>query len=1253
MDKSMEQKQNWLERPIHPALPSITNEVTIFIGIILFAFITRFFDLEARVMSHDESLHTYFSWLLYRGQGYEHSPMMHGPFQFHIIALTYYLFGSSDLTARIPAVLFSIGTVWMVWYWRRYLGKWGALIAGFMLVISPFMLFYGRYVRNESFVGFSGIVMLYAMLRHLEVGGKKYLLMLSAALVLHFTSKETSFIYTAQALLFLAIYFIAQVTRYPWTNAISEYRAFLISLGIAFLLAAGALGYGMYASDKATVTGNETAAPSNPGDVPAPLPAPETDSVSPALIIAVIAILVLAVAAYFLIKGYTWERLRNERSFDLLMVCGTIVLPMLSPFPIKWTERWLNVAIPTTAAEVQALSENPRSILVIAGFLIVMFILAIAAGLIWNKEKFWQTALVFWIPFTILYTTVFTNSDGFFTGTIGSLGYWIVQQDVERGSQPWYYYILVQIPIYEFLPAIGFLFAMFVGLRRKLPHPSTAQENAADDGEILSLIESESNTEEKNFPNMFSLLVWWSFTSVIAFSIAGERMPWLTYHMAWPMILLTGWGLGQVIETTDWARLKDKRVLLTTAAVAVFIVSAVISFLSFTGVNPPFQGKELAQLQATSAFLLPAIVTIISGIGIFYLLNGWTFRDFRHVFTLVVFAFLALLTARASFRASYITYDQATEFLVYAHGASGIKEVMAQAKEISLRTTGGMGVAIAYDASAPDTGVSWPFVWYLRDYTNQRSFDQPTRSLRESVVVVVDEKNFDKIETALGPGYYRMDYIRMWWPMQDYFTLSFERNPQFIFSSDAAFSSDLDARKIPDSIRAEIGKIEKPLGTFARVEVNKAGSEWMISQLGRHYLIRNENDVLNIYSYKFPDDYACKGLLGFMRLSWARDYTLFCEGFTNPQIRDGIFKIWMDRDYTQYAAAKGRQDLSLTTWNPADKMRLYIRQDVASQIWNYGVAPAAAEVQQDPTEDKYVLLSADNVISSLANEPLPMNAPRSLDVAKDGTLYLADSRNHRILHLDTDGTVIDQWGIFADGVSQPVGDGTMNEPWGVAVGPDGSVYVTDTWNHRIEKFTADGEFITAWGVFGQGETPSSFYGPRGLAVDSKGRVYVTDTGNKRIVVFDKDGNFITEFGSGGFEAGQFDEPVGVAVDKNGTVYVVDTWNQRVQTFTPIETETSLSFVPTNQWDVFGWFGQSLDNKPFIAVNDELHVFITDPDGYRVMEFDPNGVLLKTWGDFGDNASSFGLPSGITIDNDGGIWVSDSVNNRLMRFTLPD
>src|SRR5688572_25236654 len=232
--------KRWLDKPIHPSIPVITNEILIFAFVILFAITTRFFNLEARVMSHDESLHTYFSWLLYRGQGYQHSPMMHGPFQFHALSLVYFLFGANDFTSRIPAVLFSIGTVAMVWYWRRYLGKWGALITGLLLVISPYMLYYGRYVRNESFVAFSGIVMLYAMLRHLEVGGKKYLYILAAALALHFVSKETSYIYAAEALIFLAVYFIIRVTRRPWADREGDYRAFVIALGVALLIAAAA-----------------------------------------------------------------------------------------------------------------------------------------------------------------------------------------------------------------------------------------------------------------------------------------------------------------------------------------------------------------------------------------------------------------------------------------------------------------------------------------------------------------------------------------------------------------------------------------------------------------------------------------------------------------------------------------------------------------------------------------------------------------------------------------------------------------------------------------------------------------------------------------------------------------------------------------------------------------------------------------------------------------------------------------------------
>jgi uncharacterized protein (TIGR03663 family) len=1186
-------KNNWLSRPVHPALPNFTNELALFVVVILLAIVTRFYDLGARVMSHDESLHTYFSWLLYRGQGYQHSPMMHGPFQFHIIALTYFLFGASDFTSRIPAALFSIATVWMVWYWRRYFGKWGALIAGFLLVISPYMLYYGRYVRNESFVGFSGIVMLYAMLRHLEVGGKKYLFILAGALALHFTSKETAFIYTAEALIFLAVYFIAQVTRRPWENAENDYRAFIISLGVVVLLAASAVSYGMYTREAATTSAIETAMPINPG---APVTHPDASAAnpfSPVMIIALVAVLVLVVAAYFLVRGYTWERIRNERSFELLMVNGMIVLPMLTPFPIKFLEKWLKVTIPTTAPEVQALSADMRGITIIAGFLILMFALSAIAGLIWSRQKWWQVALVFWVPFTILYTTVFTNSDGFFTGTIGSLGYWIVQQGVERGSQPWYYYLLVQIPIYEFLPALGFFLALIVGLRRR-PAPQIENEKmdaaSADvNEEVIQLIaaeenksttEEDGNAEERNFSNTFSLLVWWSVISAVAFSVAGERMPWLTYHITLPLILITGWALGRVIDTTDWERLKEQRVPLTLATLIIFIVSLTGMMLALSGATPPFQGKDLAQLQATSAFLLPTVIAILSAAGLTYLFNEWTFKDIRHIFALIFFALLAVLTMRASFRASYITYDQATEFLVYAHGATGIKEVIAQAKEISERTTGGMGVSLAYDASAPDTGVSWPFVWYLRDFTNQHSFDQPTRSLRDSSVIIVDEKNFDKIEAAIGPGYYRMDYIRMWWPMQDYFGLVYDRDPQ----------------------------------------------------------------------QDFPQDYACKGIFSIFKLRKSKDYSRFCEGFTNPQMRAALFDIWWNRDYKKYAEIKSRPDLTLTTWSPADKMRLYIRQDVAGQMWNYGVAPTTVAVEKDPTEGKYIMLPADLTLDSAKG--LTLNAPRSLAFAKDGTIYIADSRNHRVVHVDITGKVLNQWGTFADGSAIPAGNGTFNEPWGIAVSGEGFVYVTDTWNHRIEKFDLDGRFINAWGIFGQGETPNSLYGPRGLAVDSKGRVYLTDTGNKRVIIYDSNGKYLTQFGSAGFEPGQFDEPVGIAVDKNGTVYVVDTWNQRIQTFTSVETPNGLMFVPDKQWDVYGWFGQSLDNKPFIAVDDNLHVFITDPDGFRVQEFDQNGAIIRVWGDFGNTPSSFGLPSGIAVDSEGHVWVTDSVYNRVMRFTLP-
>jgi len=194
---------SWLDRPFLSSF-KLTWETGIIVLLLIVAVLTRFYDLGDRVMSHDETTHVYFSWQLYKGNGYQHDPLSHGPLQFHLIALSYFLFGDNDFTARVPVAVFGVLTIWFVWWgFRRYIGRIGALTAAFFFLISPYILYYERYARNESYVALFGLLMLWGMLRYLDTGKTKYLYITTAALALHFTAKETSFIYAAQALLFL------------------------------------------------------------------------------------------------------------------------------------------------------------------------------------------------------------------------------------------------------------------------------------------------------------------------------------------------------------------------------------------------------------------------------------------------------------------------------------------------------------------------------------------------------------------------------------------------------------------------------------------------------------------------------------------------------------------------------------------------------------------------------------------------------------------------------------------------------------------------------------------------------------------------------------------------------------------------------------------------------------------------------------------------------------------------------------------
>jgi DNA-binding beta-propeller fold protein YncE len=170
---------------------------------------------------------------------------------------------------------------------------------------------------------------------------------------------------------------------------------------------------------------------------------------------------------------------------------------------------------------------------------------------------------------------------------------------------------------------------------------------------------------------------------------------------------------------------------------------------------------------------------------------------------------------------------------------------------------------------------------------------------------------------------------------------------------------------------------------------------------------------------------------------------------------------------------------------------------------------------------------------------------------------VAIDRENRFLYVaDTGNDVVDVFDADSFKLLRQIGKpstrheqtdlGTFSLPEAVAVDKDGNVYVTDTFNDRVEIFDADGEFISTFGRNGDG--PADLERPKGIAVDGDGHIWVVDAAQERVKVFNQQGRLLIYFGGQGYYPGQFMGPWGIAIDQSNRVIVSETFPGRVQVF---------------------------------------------------------------------------------------------------------
>jgi uncharacterized protein (TIGR03663 family) len=991
-------------------LGRIDPELVAYGLLFLLSIFMHFLLLGQMAMAHDESIHAWMSWKFFTGRGgfncaggrsaatYCYDPVYHGPTLYFLTLASYFLFGDGNATARLPQTLAGIALVPGCYLLRPVFGKRPAFFGAVLATLSPSMLYFARYARHDALILLWTLLLVAGLFLWLQNGKTGSLALASASLALAWATHELVFI-----LIFIVGTFL--IFRLFW-----EWRP-----GLFVALAAGGLVLAVAVATAET------------------LATPETQ----------------AYKALHLLLGPA-----------LLGGTGALMTLLLTrswPSTPVLTDRLRT----TWATRANADPDRPRT-----------FAGNIPPALLW-------AAGTFLLVFGLLFSTFLAYPRGFLDGWYQGIKYWWgSQQTFARGQQPWYYYLML-LPIYELMAllfALGGIVMLGLGRRRaaapRVP-PSWdgqdgveqnlgfARRDGDEDGDILEhragarIYPAAAGGWLHDIQGLFvSFLAYWSVLSFIAFSWAGEKMPWLLIHIALPVTLLAAWVLSELVDGLPWRTIWQRKgwsvPLLVIAALVLAGVAAY--YLSGGGVTQAAFRDRLRALPALAMFgaALFALLTVGAQMGTHTLLR---------LAALTVAGVLLLYGIRAAVQVVYLHPDTPIEPLIYTQTAPDVPVIVDQIRQVAINQTrndrtkddptGGLSMKVTID-----NALAWPFQWYLRDFRDIKWCDvkQQKNCDFDAPIVLVHTPNLsDTLRERLTEEHVRTaEGVLNWW---------FPEN-----------GTPYDASK-PGQTGTRAYKDLRNEGPWAVLSWPFRPSNWPV--LAKFMLYR-----------EIPQKLDGRDLEVYM----ARDLLPGGGGAAaQPAIPSDPLVAQSTIGMGQLAGPRG------VTTDASGK--LYVADSLNHRVAIFDAAGTLLKT-----------------IGAKGSGDGQLNEPSGVAVDADGNLYIADTWNARIAKFGPDGRWIKAWGVgrddFGDGrrATDNKGDPQANAanplgffgPRNVLVAGD-RVYIADTGNKRIVVTDRNGAFVEQFGTFGQ--QLGQLNEPIGLAVDKQGRIYVGDTWNGRIQIF--------------------------------------------------------------------------------------------------------------------------------------------------------